>query len=68
MLDANARVLVSAVSGQVLRVWPTVQSARDRKIYDANSTTNNPGTLVRVEGYGSGVADADNAYVSGRHL
>ncbi|HPY31764.1 MAG TPA: M4 family metallopeptidase [Verrucomicrobiota bacterium] len=64
VLDANARVLVSAVSGQVLRVWPTVQSARDRKIYDANSTTNNPGTLVRVEGYGaSGVADADNAYV-----
>ena len=61
--DPNARVLVNATNGQVVRIWTLVHSALSRKIYDANSTTNDPGTLVRPEGQPpSGVPDADNAY------
>lgn len=63
LIDANARVLVDARSGQIVRVWTLVHSALNRLIYDANSTTNDPGTLVRPEGQpATGIGDADNAY------
>lgn len=62
-LTANARVLVNALNGDVVRVWSTVYSALNREIYDANSTTNDPGTLTRTEGQpASGIADVNNAY------
>lgn len=63
LIEANARVLVDARSGQIVRVWPLVHPALNRLIYDANSTTNDPGALIRPESQpATGVADADNAY------
>jgi bacillolysin len=60
---ANARVLVSARDGRVLRVWSTTYGALNRMIYDAGITTNDPGTLVRPEGGPlSAIPDANNAY------
>lgn len=63
LLEANARVLVNAANGQLVRVWTQIHSALNRQIFDANTTTNDPGTLVRAEGQvASGISDADNAY------
>jgi Zn-dependent metalloprotease len=54
---------VNASNGEVVRVWTQIHSALNRQISDSNTTTNNPGTLVRSEGQGpSGIVDADNAY------
>lgn len=62
-MEANARVLVDAMNGKIIRVWPLVHPALNRLIYDANSTTNDPGALIRPEGQpATGIADADNAY------
>jgi len=63
LIEANARVLVDAKNGQIVRVWTLVHPALNRQIFDANTTTNNPGTLVRPEGQpATGIVDADNAY------
>src|SRR5262245_21501783 len=59
----NQRVLLDAHAGEVVRQYPLNHSALNRKIYDANNSTNDPGMLVRSEGGGpSGITDVDNAF------
>jgi Zn-dependent metalloprotease len=59
----NQRVLLDAHTGDVVRQYPLSHSALNRRIFDANNTTSDPGTLVRPEGGGpSGITDVDNAF------
>src|SRR5262249_36013545 len=56
-------LLFDAMTGELIRRLTQIHSALNRQSYDANSTTSDPGMLVRVEGAApSGIADADNAY------
>jgi Zn-dependent metalloprotease len=62
--ELNARWLVDAKSGAVLRRYALTHSALEREVRDSNNTTNWPGTLVRAEGDpATGIADVDNAYL-----
>jgi bacillolysin len=59
----NEQVLLDAHTGEIACQIPKVHDALNRLVYDANSTTNTPGTLVRSEGQGpAGIMDADNVY------
>jgi Zn-dependent metalloprotease len=59
----NQRVLLDAHNGNVVRQYPLNHSALNRKIFDANNSTSDPGTLVRSEGGGpSGNTDVDKAF------
>src|SRR6185369_7978747 len=63
LLDANARILVDAQTGGILRRWPLVYSAMNRQVSDAFLSTNDPGTLVLSEGQPvTGNFDVTNAY------
>lgn len=56
-------VLISAVSGNTLLVYPLVHSALDRAIYDQQNDANLSPVLVREEGEGEcQIEDADWAY------
>ncbi len=62
--ELNARFLVDAKSGAVLRRYALTHSALNRQVRDSNNTTNWPGTLVRAEGDpATGIADVDSAYL-----
>ena len=57
------RVLVNAHSGGVALRYPLVHSVKDRKIFDAVNTSQDPGNLMRSEGGPpSGITDVDVAY------
>ncbi len=59
----NEHILLDAHNGEVVRRYPLNMSARNRKVYDSDNTTADPGTLERSEGEGpSGIADVDDAY------
>ncbi len=55
-LPVDDEVLVSAVDGTIVARIPHIQTAKTRKLYNANHTFTLPGTLVRSEG-GAPVAD-----------
>ncbi|HPO15211.1 MAG TPA: M4 family metallopeptidase [Candidatus Hydrogenedentes bacterium] len=57
-------VLVDAHSGEIAFHYPLVHTALNRQIYDANNTSDDPGTLLRSEGGGAvgSPADVDYAY------
>jgi Zn-dependent metalloprotease len=62
-IAVNDEVLLDAHSGEVVRQYPRNLPARDRRVFDANGSTSDPGTSVRTEGQAaSGIADADNVY------
>jgi bacillolysin len=59
----NEQVLLDAHTGEIACQIPKIHDAINRLVYDANTTTNTPGTLVRSEGQSaSGIMDADNVY------
>jgi len=59
----NEHILLDAHNGEVVRRYPLNIPARNRKVYDSDNTTADPGTLERSEGEGpSGIADVDDAY------
>ncbi len=49
-LPVNNLVYVDATSGRIALVAPQIHSALSRKVYSANNTTTQPGTLIRSEG------------------
>jgi Zn-dependent metalloprotease len=56
-------VLVDAKTGKIALHFSKVYHAKYRKVYDCNSTSNLPGTLVRSEGQPpSSIADVNAAY------
>ena len=56
-------IWVDAQTGSVLLTFSQLPEARDRRVYDAQSTSALPGTLSRSEGQGvAGVQDVNNAY------
>jgi Zn-dependent metalloprotease len=57
------RVLVNAVTGDVVRAWTLNHDALNRQISDKNNNTTAAATVVRTEGQAAtGIADVDNAY------
>lgn len=60
--DQSYRVLIDAHLLGVVRAYPMIEPALNRKIYDANSSSGN-GSLVRDEGDpASSIANANDAY------
>jgi len=63
VVGVSELVLVDAHTGVVALHYSLIKNARDREIYDADNSTDDPGTLVRVEGDPPvGIVDVDNAY------
>lgn len=61
--EAGYDVLVDAHNGQIVRAYPGLREALDRKIYDAGNSNNN-GSLARDEGDpATGITDVDNTYM-----
>jgi len=61
--DIDDRFLVDAHNGSIVRKLRLGCTAMNRQIYDANSSTADPGTLRRSEGgAASGIADVNSAY------
>jgi len=61
--DLDERLLIDAHTGEAVRRYPLSHDARSRRIYDANNTSAEPGTLRRTEGGApSAVADVNDAY------
>ncbi len=57
------KVLVDAHGGGVALHYSLIHHARNRKIYDSENTTADPGTLKRSEGEAAtGITDVDTAY------
>lgn len=57
------RLLLDAHSGSTVIRYSLIHKAKNRQIYDANSTSNDPGTLARAEGDPpSAIADVNDAY------
>lgn len=57
------RFFIDAHTGTLLLRFNLIPSARNRRIHDANNTSESPGMLVRAEGAPvSGLVDADRAY------
>lgn len=50
---------IDAHTGDMLDTWSLVETIRDRRIHDANSTSSLPGTLVRSEGQSAVASPAD---------
>src|SRR5262245_12342181 len=56
-------VWIDAQNGEVLLTFNQAAHAKNRQVYNANSTNVLPGTLARSEGQGeAGVTNVDNAY------
>ncbi|MHC4881765.1 MAG: M4 family metallopeptidase, partial [Planctomycetota bacterium] len=56
-------ILIDAHSGETALRFTQIKHAKNREIYDADSTDEIPGTLERAEGDpASGIADVDTAY------
>jgi Zn-dependent metalloprotease len=61
--EIAARLLIDAHTGEVAARFAMHYQALYRQIYDANSTTAEPGTLVRFEGSApSSITEANNVY------
>jgi len=62
-VELNERVLADAHTGEIVRQIPRYHAALNRRIYDANNSTNSPAVLARSEGdAATGQTDVDNAY------
>jgi Zn-dependent metalloprotease len=56
-------VLIDAHTGEVALRYTQIKNARNREVYDSNSSDQIPGTLERAEGDpASGIVDVDTAY------
>lgn len=67
-IDVREYVWIDARQGTILLHFSQLPDARNRKIYDANSTDALPGVLIRSEGQSpTGDADADAAYIFSGH-
>jgi len=59
----NEFILIDAHTGEVALHYTQIMDAMNRKIYDSNNTSADPGTLSRSEGGpATGIADVDNCY------
>ncbi|MCP4200802.1 MAG: M4 family metallopeptidase, partial [bacterium] len=62
-IDLREYIWIDALAGKVVLQFSQLTDAKDREIYDTNSTSTLPGTLVRSEGGAvTGDPDADAAY------
>src|ERR1051326_3651019 len=61
--ELNERIFIDAHSGNLIRQFPLHCELINRRIFDANNSSNIPSTPTRTEGQVvSGISDLDNAY------